>query len=165
MICSRIYVHWSSCWAKTLFGQGPNILMSKMIQGWASIYLCFLPSSYQLAWKALSILKWAEFGLFFCDPKCTIHKWLPFSVAHDSTLYCGCVSTQSHKHVFQVTIRDFNNPHPEKILASCRDRTHAQKLFDQLSLELLLQTPAPLRPFHNCLKFFLLNLFNRKAIE
>ena len=28
----------------------------------------------------------------------------------------GCVSTQSHKHVFQVgfTIRDFNNPHPEK---------------------------------------------------
>ena len=28
----------------------------------------------------------------------------------------GCVSTQSHKHVFQVgfTIRDFNNPHSEK---------------------------------------------------
>ena len=30
----------------------------------------------------------------------------------------GCVSTQSHKHVFQVgfEIRDFNHPHPEKYL-------------------------------------------------
>ena len=48
------------------------------------------------------------------------HLSLPIIDREDSISDIGCVSTQSHKHVFQVgfTIRDFNNPHPEKILAS-----------------------------------------------